>query len=227
MLRLPRQSFLISKACAYVDDLMQKSGVELIPRAAFVEHPVIRASGHGIVVQGRAGLGIAAVLVKRGQIDGLRKRVHERFGINLPLGPQRSAAGRSAFIATGPGAWLATVEDGEYRLDSLTEALGEYASVADQSDGQAVLRVSGPSAREALCKLVPVDLHPRIFRCGDAAVTAAAHIGITIWRLDDDTHGEAVFEIAVYRSFAASFLAALSQSITPFRVGAMSYRNER
>jgi sarcosine oxidase subunit gamma len=63
---------------------------------------------------------------------------------------------------------------------------------------------------------VPVDLHPRIFRSGDVAVTVAAHIGAMLWRLDDDLNGQAVFEIAVYRSLAESFWAALSESAAEF-----------
>lgn len=190
--------------------------VELTPRAAFADLPVT-APGSGVVVHERDGLGLASVLARRGQHDALMKQVREHFGVELSPGPGRSAAGDCAFIATGPGAWLATGERaGNGFVTSLTDALGEYAAISDQSDGQAVLRVSGQSAREALCKLVPIDLHPRIFRSGDVAVTVAAHIGATLWRLDDDLNGQAVFEIAVYRSLAESFWTALSESAAEF-----------
>jgi methylglutamate dehydrogenase subunit D len=79
-----------------------------------------------------------------------------------------------------------------------------------------VLRVSGHKVRDALCKLVPVDLHPRTFRIGDVAVTVAAHIGATLWRLEDEQNGNSVFEIAVYRSLADSFWSALSESAAEF-----------
>jgi sarcosine oxidase subunit gamma len=195
---------------------MTNSQVDLTPRAAFADLP-IKAPGGGVVVHQRDGLGIASVLAKRGQHDALMKQVRERFGIELLSGPRRSAAGDCAFIATGPGAWFATGEGaGNGFVTSLTDALGEYAAISDQSDGQAVLRISGQRARETLCKLVPVDLHPRIFRSGDVAVTVAAHIGATLWRLDDDSNGQAVFEIAVYRSLAESFWTALSQSAAEF-----------
>ncbi len=165
---------------------MTHSRVELTSRAAFADLPVT-APGSGVVVHERDGLGVASVLARRGQQDAFMKQVRERFGIELSSGPRRSAAGDCAFIATGPGAWFATVERaGQGFVTSLADALGESAAIADQSDGQAVLRVSGPKAREALCKLVPIDLHPRIFRSGDVAVTVAAHIGATLWRLDDD-----------------------------------------
>ncbi len=105
---------------------------------------------------------------------------------------------------------------GDALVTSLTDALGEYAAISDQSDGQAVLRVSGPKARDALCKLVPIDLHPRIFRNGDVAVTVAGHIAATLWRLNDEPNGQAVFEIAVFRSLAQSFWTALSESAAEF-----------
>lgn len=189
----------------------------MTPSAAFAHLPVIATQGSGVIVHERDGMGIASVLTKRGQQEALAKQVSERFGIELSSGPKRSAAGDYAFISTGPGTWLATSEVGGSALvTSLTDALGGYAAIADQSDGQAVLNVSGPNARESLCKLVPIDLHPRIFRNGDVAVTVAAHIGATLWRLDDDPSGLAVFEIAVFRSLAESFWTALSESAAEF-----------
>jgi sarcosine oxidase subunit gamma len=186
------------------------------PSLLFADLP-IAAPGQGVIVQERDGMGIASVLAKRGQQEALSKRIRERFGIELSAGPKRSAAGDYAFIATGPGTWLATDEAaGNALVTSLTDALGEHAAISDQTDGQAVLRVSGPKARDALCKLVPIDLHPRIFRSGDVAVTVAAHIGATLWRLEDDPTGQPVFEIAVFRSLAESFWTALSESAAEF-----------
>lgn len=171
----------------------------------------------GVILQERDSLGIASVLARRGQQAALARQIRERFGIELSPGPKRSAVGDYAFIATGPGTWFATDDAaGNALVTSLTDALGEYAAISDQSDGQAVFRVSGSKAREALCKLVPIDLHPRIFRSGDVAVTVAAHIGATLWRLDDDPDGLAVYEIAVFRSLAESFWTALSESAAEF-----------
>src|SRR5690349_1795707 len=146
---------------------MTYSQVEMTPRAAFADLPVT-APGAGVILHELDGLGIASLLARRGQHDVLTKQVRERFGIELSFGPRRSAAGDYAFIGTGPGAWFVTVEGADHGfVTSLSDALGPSAAIADQSDGQAVLRVSGPKAREALCKLVPIDLHPRVFRSGD------------------------------------------------------------
>jgi sarcosine oxidase subunit gamma len=187
------------------------------PRAPFAGLPIISTEGAGVVVHDRDGLGLAAVLVRKGRSDALAQRVREQFGIELPLGPRRATAGDLALVATGPGAWLATHQrSGGALMKSFEEWIGDLASLSDQSDGYAVLSVSGPKVRQALCKLVSIDVHPCAFRIGDVAVTVAAHIGATLWRLEDAADGSAVFEIAIFRSLAESLWGALSESAAEF-----------
>ena len=196
---------------------MTKLHAELVPRPPFVELPFTPSSEAGVIGQDRDGTGIASVLVRRGGAAALTHQIKERFGIELAAGSRRSASGNIAFIATGPGSWFATSEGaGNAFVVSLAQALGDCASIADQSDGQAVLRLSGPKVRDTLCKLVPVDLHPRAFAVGDVAVTVAAHMGATLWRLKDEPSGHPVFEVAVYRSLAESFWSALMASAAEF-----------
>jgi sarcosine oxidase subunit gamma len=163
-----------------------------------------------LIVDERNGLGITTLLARKDKSVALAQRVRERFQLDLPNGPLRAAAGDIAFLGTGPDAWLVTNErGGNDFVVSLREATADLASVSDQSDGYAVLRLSGPKVRDALCKLVPVDVHRRVFEVGDVAATVAAHIGVTLWRLEDEADGSAVFEISLFRSFTASFLRAL------------------
>ena len=174
-------------------------------RSAFAGMPVALPGSAGVEVIDRDGLGIATVLVRRGQAAALAQRVHERFGIDLPSAARRVVAGDIAFACTGPGAWLATCEDGANAFcGQVKEAIGESASVSDQSDGYAVLRLSGPRVREALAKVIPLDLHSRVFEAGHVASTVASHIGVTLWRLDDGADKAPVFEIVASRSFAGS-----------------------
>jgi len=93
--------------------------------------------------------------------------------------------------------------------------IGAFAAVCDQSDGYAVLRLTGPMLRSALSKLIPIDLHSRAFKAGDVASTVAAHMGVTLWRLPD-ADGALVVDIAVFRSLAGSFWHALAQSSAEF-----------
>jgi sarcosine oxidase subunit gamma len=75
------------------------------------------------------------------------------------------------------------------------------ASVSEQSAGYAVLRLRGPGAAELLQKGAFIDLDPRVFAVGDAAVTVIAHIGVVLWKVDDAP----TFDVAVFRSLLGSF----------------------
>lgn len=192
----------------------------LAPRGPFTALPAMLGDGRSLAASARDGLGLATVLVRKDRSPALAERMRERFGIELPRGPSRSAAGDIACAGTGPGAWLVTHErDGNAFAASLKEAIGDLAAVSDQSDGFAVLRLSGSKVRETLCKLVPVDMHPRVFRVGDVAVSVAAHVGATLWRLEDRADGLPVFEVAVFRSLATSFWHALHESAAEFSLG--------
>jgi len=167
-----------------------------------------------VTVQEVDGLGIATVLVKKGRAGALAARIRERFGLDLPTGPRLVGADDVMFLATGPGMWLATCESGGNAFAfSLRDALGEFAAVVDQTDGLVVVRLSGAKVRDALCRLVAIDVDARAFAVGDVAVTPVGHIGATLWRLDDQPAGTARFGLAVHRSFAASFREHLAEAL--------------
>jgi sarcosine oxidase subunit gamma len=163
------------------------------------------ASAEGVAIRELDGMGIATVLARKGQSSALAARLRGRYGMELPNGPKLTNANGITLLGQGPGTWLALREGGgnEFAL-SLRDAIGGLASVADQSDGLAVVQVSGARVREALCKLFAVDLDARAFQVGDVAATPAGHVGATLWRVED-AQGCASFGIAVHRSFAASF----------------------
>jgi sarcosine oxidase subunit gamma len=208
---------LIPTAFVCKAEAMTDLHATLVPRAPFAGLQIIPSAGAGLVVRDRDGLGLATVLARKGKGDELTQRVRECFGLELPQGPLRASAGDIAFVATGPAAWLAAHQGGsDGFVKSLQASVGDLASIAEQSDGYAVLNLSGPNVRQALCKLLPIDLHPRAFRIGDAAATVAAHIGAALWRLEDAADGAAVFEVAIFRSLAESFWCALSESAAEF-----------
>lgn len=187
--------------------------LSLVPRTPFDDLSIRLTSGCGVIASVRNTLELAAILVRRGKASELRERVRQCFGIELPSGPQRVAGGDLALLATGPGAWLAAREGGWKDFGaSLREAIGDLASISDQSDGYVVLRLTGSKLRETLAKMIPVDLHSKVFECGTAAVTTVGHIGATLWRLDNSDAGSPVFEIAVGGSMAADFWRILSES---------------
>lgn len=186
-------------------------------RAPLANLPIAPSTGRGVVVSDRARLGLATVVARRTLAAALAQRVHERFGVDLPRGPYRTCAGDVCFLATGPETWLATHEHAGHAFAAeLEKSIGDLAAVSDQSSGYAVFRLAGPKLYETLAKLLPIDLHPRRFTPGSVASTVAAHMAVTAWRLDDSADGSSVFEIAVFRSFAASFRHALSESAAEF-----------
>ena len=166
-----------------------------------------------MIITTRDGLGMTKVLARRGQAVALAQRFQTHFGISLPSAPRRVASGDVAVLGLGPDIWLATREQGgnEFAL-GLQPLLTGLASISDQSDAYVGLRLTGPGVRATLAKLIPIDLHPRVFAVGQVAETIAAHMGVLLWRLEDAADGSPVFDLAVARSLSVSFCHALSQS---------------
>ena len=73
----------------------------------------------------------------------------------------------------------------------------EGAAVTDQSDGWAVLGLSGVAAVDVLARLVPVDLRLAAFPVGRAIRTQLNHMNVMILRA-----GDHAFEILGFRSMA-------------------------
>jgi heterotetrameric sarcosine oxidase gamma subunit len=176
----------------------------------------------GVVATSRDSLAIARVAARKDRVAALVRKVHERFGLDLPDGPSHVQSGELAFIGVGVETWLAVLDTGLADTDlngfaaSLRDVIDESATVADQMGSYVVLRLAGPHVREALGKFVALDLHSRAFNPGSAASTIAAHIPLTLWRLDDGPDELPVFELAVPRSYAGSFLHVLTESAAEF-----------
>jgi sarcosine oxidase subunit gamma len=170
--------------------------------------------GCGVAVSVRDELALATILVRNGKSAALASCLREKLNVELPLGAPRAAAGDITLICMGPSTWIAAYENAHgISAMTLIEATRGLAAVVDQSDGYAVLQLSGPKVRSLLSNLAPIDVHARAFQVGDVAATAIAHMGATLWRLENSDDGSPVFQIAVPRSVAASFLEAVSYSV--------------
>jgi methylglutamate dehydrogenase subunit D len=190
----------------------------LLPHSG-LEHLVVpgshgaRTDQPGVTVVLRTDLALAMVMARNGKAEDLRQRVQDRFGLTLPMAAQRTEQGGDlnqdglSFIWAGPGRWLAAMDLGRSRQPAamleptLRDALSGLASVTSQTDGRCVFRLSGPNARDVLAKGIPIDIDPRAFRPGDTALTLVGHIAVHFWQIDLSP----AFELAVPRSFAASF----------------------
>jgi sarcosine oxidase subunit gamma len=168
----------------------------------------------GVVLSERVDLGLATVATRRGKADELAAAVHAAYGVDLPSGSSVATGVTVAFMGTAPRQWFAVSEalaNGAL-ADDLTARLAGLASITDQSDGRAVVRISGPCAREVLAKGLPIDLHPAVFRAGSAATSTISHMGAQVWQVDDAP----TYDIAVFRGFAASFLRWITSSAAEY-----------
>jgi len=173
------------------------------------------AAGHaGVTATAWDAPGVASLIVGDGDHAALADVVRERFGLALPGTPQVSASDTHLLVWAGPGQWLLLARDRAGFAGDM-QAFADIAAFAEQSDGRAGLRLTGPKVRETLAKGCMIDLHPAVFAIGSTALTSIAHIGVHLWRAEDGPNG-AVFEIMVARSMAGSFWSWFSGSAAEF-----------
>ena len=174
-----------------------------------------RGDAPGVVeLSVREGLAVAMIAArkgKRGQLDEALWRVAK---VAPPDGPKCVAYGEVSLVGIAPAQWLAVAEGSTAAsfVASLTQALGESASVTDHSSARTVIRVAGARARDTLAKGCPIDLHPQMFGQGSAATTRIAHIGAILWQPEKAP----AYDIAVPSSLARSFWSWLTASAGEF-----------
>ena len=168
----------------------------------------------GVVIEERAGLGLATVAARKGQADALKRAVASAYSVELPDSSHIAGGSSVRFVGYGPGQWLAVSETlaGEALARDLAQNLRRLASISDQSGGRTVLLVSGPRARAVLGKGLPIDLHPLSFGTGSAATSTISLMGVQLWQTDDAP----TYELAIFRSVSASFWRWLTASAAEF-----------
>lgn len=153
------------------------------------------------------GFALASIMARSGITADA---VGAALGGCAPDGARLAQAGEVTLLGIAPGAWLAHAARWTPAWEtSLRNRLGGAASVSDQSSSYEVFRIRGSHARSLLQRGVAIDLDPALFRPGSVAVTAIAHIGVTLWQLDDAP----TYHIACFRSHAASFEQWLASAI--------------
>jgi sarcosine oxidase subunit gamma len=132
--------------------------------------------------------------------QGQEAALQAALGVALPTTPRGITAGPVTWLWSGPNSWLALSAE----PIEISAAAKSRAAVTDQSDGRAIIRVTGPHAAQILAKLVPIDLHESTFAPDATALTLAGHIVVQLWR---DEHG---YNLTCFRSFAESLHESLS-----------------
>jgi len=134
----------------------------------------------------------------------------------LPTEPNTSTSqGQVTALWLGPDEWLLTCPAGDVGslMNSLEEALdGVHAALTEVTDGQVVIRLSGPNAREVLAKGCPLDLHRRVFTTAAAARSTLAQASVLLHLVQDGPKRGPVFDLYVARSFARYLWAWLEDA---------------
>ena len=142
--------------------------------------------------------------------------IAQAMGATLVDSPRTVAAAGYDFVGIAPARWhaIARGQNRAARRDALLAAARDFATIVDVSHGFVAFQLSGPRAREALGKLVRVDLDPASFPAGAVAATELHGMSVQLRRTMDG----GAFECAVSRSFASSLYDALTSGADPYGV---------
>jgi heterotetrameric sarcosine oxidase gamma subunit len=158
---------------------------ELIAKSALEGHGTL-ALGGVTLAEGSAGP-ITSIAVLPGGAKAVAKTL-KLFALAMPAPNSFAEKAGARIIWTG--------RDQAFLTGVAAPAL-DGAAVTDQSDGWAVLALSGLGAADVLARLVPLDLRLSAFPVGRAVRSGLNHMNAVILRT-----GDYAFEIMVFRSMA-------------------------
>ena len=145
-------------------------------------------------------------------LDGLQaaeKAVKSAYTLDMPEPGQSSASKTHRLIRISPDqAMLVFEHAGADAAQKVNEALKGAVYTTLQTDAWVALSLSGATARAALERLCPLDLHDCAFPIDSAARTVMEHMGAMIVRDGTDS-----FTLMSASSSAGSFLHAIETSI--------------
>ncbi|WP_425044173.1 sarcosine oxidase subunit gamma [Primorskyibacter sp. S87] len=159
--------------------------------------------------------GLQGMITLRGDLSdkGLAKAVKAATGAGMPGQREIIFAGDNAVAWMSPDELLLLVPHAEAdaKVAELSNALsGSFAMAVNVSDARAIIRVSGPSAREVIGKLAPVDLSRGAFPAGQIRRTRLAQVAAAFWADDDNS-----LRLVCFRSTADYVFKLLSVAAQP------------
>jgi heterotetrameric sarcosine oxidase gamma subunit len=158
----------------------------------------------------RQDLSMASILARRGASTAA---IGDAIVIDMPVGPAWVERDGLVVVGSGPGTWLAYGRGvGSDWSGDLERRLAGLASVSDQTGAYRVLQIEGPDARTLLQRGAAVDLDGSAFPVGSACLTVIGHVDVIIRSLTDGRS----YEVAVYRSYAESFLRWIDAAVAGF-----------
>ncbi|HEX7374486.1 MAG TPA: sarcosine oxidase subunit gamma family protein [Steroidobacteraceae bacterium] len=167
----------------------------------------------GVVIREITDFALASVLARNGRSVAAATAAESAFGVALPDRPRVVAGPGVEFIGTGPGQWLALAAPSATGIEAqIGAALPGLVSVFEQSDSRVLLEIGGERVRDVLAKGVALDLHPRAFGTGDAALTTVSHLAVQLWQTSDAP----TYRLLTVRTYFGSFWHWLASSAAEF-----------
>ena len=153
---------------------------------------------------------LVQLMARKDKANALAVAIKAAFGLDLPPPGRWTAGAQADAIWIQPGGWLLEAEPappGAFRAQVAAATAGLGAAV-DQSSGRSVIRFAGAPARSALATCCRLDLHPRAFGPGSAAMTRIAHVACGI-RLADATP---TFDLIIGSTYARWLIEELLEA---------------
>lgn len=175
-----------------------------LSRVRFARRHGVQEGGAGLSMSERIDFELVQVMARRGLWSAVDQTCKDAYGKPAPARPLAVEADGALLVWSGPDQFLVLSPRGNVpAIDGARAAFGGVASLSEQSDGRALIRIAGTHARDMLAKVCSLDLHPAIFPAGAAAATSIDHTSVNLWR-GEDIGGEAVFCLLVFVTFAES-----------------------
>ncbi len=144
---------------------------------------------------------ITSVTAKHGRTANLSELLKSTHGMALPKPNRATGKSDARAIWFGPDQAMLM---GPEPNGSLTSE----ATVVDQSDAWAVVRIEGTGAEDVLARLIPIDLRSRTFKRGHTARTLLQHMTVSVTRV-----GDQAFQIMAFRSMARTLVHDLQRAM--------------
>lgn len=158
---------------------------------------------------------LVQVMARRGKAAEMATAANGYFGVAAPETPKAVRTADATLIWSGPDQFFVLSKGG---MGALTPAFSGAASLSDQSHARVLISISGAKARMMLAKLSSIDLHAEAFPIGAAAATSMDHTSVTLWRGNDRTDCQAVFNVLVFATFAESLWHTMLDSVAEYGI---------
>lgn len=171
---------------------------ELIAKSALADFAPLTAAGTTLAE------GAAASIIAIAPYPGRMAQVNAALtplGLTFPAPNTQSVNGTARLLWTGRDQAFLVGADAP-------DGLSDHAALTDQTDGWAVLTLTGPAAAEALMRPVPLDLREAAFPVGRVVRAPLNHMSAILTRT-----GAQAFELLVFRSMARTAWHELAEAL--------------